>query len=62
MSPSTPTAGTADDLDFDLDVVVVRSAAWPSGAGDSGRHCHSNDGCGHTCDSACAASCTDGDD
>ncbi|GLZ42647.1 FxLD family lanthipeptide [Actinokineospora sp. NBRC 105648] len=47
---------------FDLDIAVVTSTTvvmdqtW-----NSGRTCNSNDGCGHTCQSACANSCTDGE-
>lgn len=45
---------------FDLDIEVVPSTARPGQVWNSGANCHTDDGCGQTCESACSNSCTDG--
>ena len=59
-TPAAPIVAPVDS-EFDLDVTIVESSSpvdrlmW-----NSGSNCDTNDGCGHTCESACSQSCTDG--
>ncbi|MFD0201437.1 MULTISPECIES: FxLD family lanthipeptide [Saccharothrix] len=51
---------TGDPFDLDIEVVPTRTTAQPGQVWNSGTNCHTDDGCGQTCESACSNSCTDG--
>ncbi|MGM1058957.1 FxLD family lanthipeptide [Saccharothrix sp. Mg75] len=61
LSAPSVTTDVADPFDLDIEVVPARTTAQPGQVWNSGTNCHSDDGCGHTCESACSNSCTDGD-
>ncbi|GAB2994170.1 hypothetical protein [Saccharothrix stipae] len=60
MSEPAVATGVADPFDLDIEVVPGRTTAPPGQVWNSGGNCHSDDGCGQSCESACSNSCTDG--